>query len=113
MKSVPSRPKTRRPPKCSGESSDGAWWKMTWTFSTFGAAPSTNRPRATAVLFIMFCPGLGVAPVDQLILRERGIERDVEQAALAARVHRRAGRPPAPTAACRRRSPRAAGPASR
>ena len=30
----------------------GAWWKITCTFSTLGAAPSTNRPRATAVLFI-------------------------------------------------------------
>ena len=51
MNSVPSRPNTSRPPKCSGEASDGAWWKITCTFSTFGAAPSTNRPRATAVLF--------------------------------------------------------------
>ena len=32
---------------------------------------------------------LGVAPVDQLVLLERRIERDVEQAALAARVNRR------------------------
>ena len=30
---------------------------------------------------------LGVAPVDQLILRERRIERDVEQAALSARIN--------------------------
>ena len=87
MNSVPSRLNTRRPPKCSVESSDGAWWKMTWTFSTFGAAPSTNRPRATAVLFAVL-PGFGVAPVDQLILLEGRIERDVEQAALLPRVDR-------------------------
>ena len=50
-KSVPSRCQTRRLPKCSRESSDGAWWKITCTLSTRGAAPSTNVPRATAVLF--------------------------------------------------------------
>ena len=61
---------------------------MTWTFSTFGAAPSTNFPRATAVLFTPVA-GLRIAPVDQLVLLERRIERDVEQPALSARVNRR------------------------
>ena len=55
---------------------------MTCTFSTRGAAPSTNLPRATAVLFMPFSARLGVAPVDQLVRREA---RD--------RARRRAGRP--------------------
>ena len=37
------------------------------------------------------CPGSAIAPVDQLILLERGIEHDVEQPALSARIH--GGRP--------------------
>jgi hypothetical protein len=57
MKSVLSRPHTRRLPKCSRESSEGAWWKMTCTLSTRGAAPSTNVPRATAVLFMLLSRG--------------------------------------------------------
>ena len=57
--------------------------------STCGAAPSTNLPRATAVLFVPLVARLGVAPVDQLVLREARVERDVEQAALAAGVDRR------------------------
>jgi len=58
---------------------------MTCTLSTRGAAPSTKIPRATGVVLFALAR-LGEAPVNQPVLLERRIKRDVEEATLASGV---------------------------
>ena len=53
MKSVPSRAKTSRPPKCLVEASEGVWRQITCTPSRRGAPASrTSLPRATAAWLV-------------------------------------------------------------
>ena len=87
--SVPSRPNTRRLPKCSGRIH-----RRRLVIDHLHVVDARRRrivdelaARHRRVVLVVLAR-LGEAPVDQVVLRERGIERHVEQAALAAREHR-------------------------
>ena len=81
----PSRANTRREPQCSWLDTLGSCLKITCTsVKPVALQLAARHRRAVAAL-----AGLGVAPVDPGVVGELRVQHHVEQAALAAGVHRR------------------------